>query len=262
LAVPIDNDIYNRLGETWWDETNPLNMLHGSVTPARIAYFRERLSGAGLDPQGWNVLDIGCGGGFMAEEFARLGCVVTGVDPSEVSINTARRHAADADLDIDYLVSAGESLPLPDASFDLVYCCDVLEHVADLDRVIGETARVMKPGGVYLYDTVNRTRMSKLIAIKLMQDWSFTRVFDTPGHVWEMFIRPEELVTLFERHGLRSVDMVGLGPRTKNPLVVLDVRRARTGRLSYAELSRRLRFGQVKSLSSSYMGMATKDPAA
>jgi SAM-dependent methyltransferase len=80
LRLPIDNDVYDRMGEGWWEEDNPLNILHGSITPGRFVYFREVLTNRlGLDPGGLGALDIGCGGGFLAEEFARLGCEVVGV---------------------------------------------------------------------------------------------------------------------------------------------------------------------------------------
>src|SRR6202046_3201621 len=108
----VDNDGYDRLGASWWDETSPLNVLHGSVTPGRFAYFRAVLAQqfrTGL--AGLRVLDIGCGGGFLAEEFAALGCRVTGVDPSPASIGAARSHAAGRGLRIDYPVGAGGELP-------------------------------------------------------------------------------------------------------------------------------------------------------
>jgi 2-polyprenyl-6-hydroxyphenyl methylase/3-demethylubiquinone-9 3-methyltransferase len=100
IAVAIDNEIYDRIGQTWWDERSPLNILHGSMTPGRFAYFREVLTrqrngrAAGL-----RALDVGCGGGFLAEEFARLGFDVVGVDPSAVSIEAARTHASGLRLD-------------------------------------------------------------------------------------------------------------------------------------------------------------------
>ena len=85
--MPIDNDVYNREGEGWWEEDNPLNVLHGSITPGRFAYFRRVLTDQlGPDLPDLRALDIGCGGGFLAEEFARLGLQVVGVDPSAVSI--------------------------------------------------------------------------------------------------------------------------------------------------------------------------------
>ncbi len=98
------------------------------------------------------------------EEFGRLGCDVLGVDPSEVSINTARRHAGRSGLTIEYKVGSGEHLPAEDGTFDIAYCCDVLEHVSDLEHVLAETSRVLKPDGVYFFDTLNRTFASKILA--------------------------------------------------------------------------------------------------
>jgi 2-polyprenyl-6-hydroxyphenyl methylase/3-demethylubiquinone-9 3-methyltransferase len=259
LQLPIDNDVYNRMGEGWWEEENPLNVLLGSITPGRFGYFCEVLTNRlGLNPRDIRALDIGCGGGFLAEEFARIGCQVVGVDPSAVSIETARRHAAATGLDVDYRVGTGEQLPVADGEFDLVYCCDVLEHVADLDAVISETARVLKPEGIFLFDTINRTPASKLLAIKVMQEWRLTRCIDSAIHEWTMFITPKELVVILGRHGLRIGEIVGLGSRSRKPLVLLNLIRANRGRISYGELSRRLDAGRIRSTSLSYMGYATK----
>ena len=259
LQLPIDNDVYNRMGEGWWEEENPLNVLHGSITPGRFGYFCEVLTNRlGLDPRDIRALDIGCGGGFLAEEFARLGCQVVGVDPSAVSIETARRHAGATGLDVDYRVGTGEQLPVADGEFDLAYCCDVLEHVADLDAVISETARVLNPEGIFLFDTINRTQASKLLAIKVMQEWRLTRCIDAAIHEWTMFITPKELVVILGRHGLRIGEIVGLGSRSRKALVLLNLIRANRGRISYGELSRRLDAGRIRSTSLSYMGYATK----
>lgn len=256
--MPIDNDVYDRQGEGWWEEDNPLNILHGSLTPGRFAFFREVLTRLRLEPAGLRALDIGCGGGFLAEEFARLGCQVVGVDPSTVSIETARRHATATDLDVDYRVGSGERLPVADGEFDLAYCCDVLEHVSDLDAVISETARALRPEGIFLFDTINRTVASRLLAIKVMQEWRLTRFIDTAVHDWDMFIKPEELADALRRSGMRMDEVVGLGPRSSKPRVLLNFVRANRGRISYGELSRRLDAGQVASTSLSYMGFATK----
>lgn len=256
--MPIDNDVYDRKGEGWWQEDNPLNILHGSLTPGRFRYFREVLTRLSLEPAGLRALDIGCGGGFLAEEFARLGCQVVGVDPSSVSIETARRHATTNALDVDYRVGSGERLPVADGEFDLAYCCDVLEHVSDLDAVIGETARALRPGGVFLFDTINRTMASRLLAIKVMQEWRLTRFIDTAVHDWDMFIKPEELADALGRAGLQMDEVVGLGPRSSKPRVLLNFVRANRGRISYGELSRRLDAGQVTNTSLPYMGFATK----
>jgi 2-polyprenyl-6-hydroxyphenyl methylase/3-demethylubiquinone-9 3-methyltransferase len=254
----IDNQIYDRLGATWWDETNPLNVLNGSFTPGRFAYFRAVLDRTGWQPDGLRTLDVGCGGGFLAEEFARIGCRVVGVDPSPVSIRTAREHAESAGLEIEYAVATGERLPLDSASFEIVYCCDVLEHVSDLDRVIEETARVLKPGGIYLFDTINRTTVSKVLAIKLVQDWRLTRLIDTRLHSWELFIKPTELEETLRRHGMRLGEITGLGPRANKASLLWNFVQARRGRITFGQLSRRMDVGEVKDTAVSYMGYATK----
>src|SRR6202167_116539 len=259
MVRSIDIAVSAGLGGWWWDETSLLNVLHGSMTPGRLAYFRgvlARQCGAGV--AGLRVLDIGCGGGFLAEEFAALGCRVTGVDPSPASIGAARAHAAGRGLHIDCRVGAGEELPAPDAAFGVACCCDVLEHVSDVDRVISETARVLEPGGLYLFDTINRTRMSKLLAIKATQQWRLTRLTDVAFHDWDMFITPAELAAILERHRLAPGETTGLGARATPLAVLRSLISARLGRITYGELSRRLDVGQVSSTAISYMGFATK----
>jgi 2-polyprenyl-6-hydroxyphenyl methylase/3-demethylubiquinone-9 3-methyltransferase len=256
--MPIDNAIYDRLGSGWWDESNPLNALNGGFTPARFAYFRGVLDRLGRDPRGLRAVDVGCGGGFLAEEFARLGCRVVGLDPSEVSVRTARRHASACGLKIGYVVNAGERLALDDESVDIAYCCDVLEHVADLERVVAETARVLKPGGVYLFDTINRTRASKLFFIKLLQEWRLTRVVDTGVHSWAMFIEPRELTAILRRCGLHPGEIVGLGPRAGVASLAWNYVRMRLGRLTFGEASRLMDIGPVRRIDLSYLGYATK----
>lgn len=254
----IDNEIYDRLGDTWWGEDNPLNVLQGSFTPGRLGYFRGVLERTGRGPAGLRALDVGCGGGFLAEEFAKLGCQVVGVDPSRVSIATAQRHATSSGLKIEYVVASGECLPLESAFFDLAYCCDVLEHVADVDLVIRESARVLKPGGLYLFDTINRTAVSQLFAISLLQKWRLTRVIDTDLHNWDMFITPSELGAHLRRHRLSLGEVVGLGPRASMASLLRYYVQQRRGRITFGELSRRMNVGQVDRTDISYMGYATK----
>jgi 2-polyprenyl-6-hydroxyphenyl methylase/3-demethylubiquinone-9 3-methyltransferase len=259
MAGSVDNDVYDRLGASWWDESSLLSLLHGSFTPARFGYFRgvmARRFGAAV--AGLRVLDVGCGGGFLAEEFAAFGCQVTGIDPSPVSVGTARAHAAERGLRIDYLAGTGEALPFRDGSFGVACCCDVLEHVSDVDRVISEVARALEPGGLFLFDTINRTLKSRLLAVKAVQEWRLTRVTDVALHDWDMFVTPAELTAVLRRHGLLPGDITGLAPRA-NPLAVLRAYGgARRGRISYGELSRRLDVGPVTSTALSYMGFAAK----
>jgi 2-polyprenyl-6-hydroxyphenyl methylase / 3-demethylubiquinone-9 3-methyltransferase len=139
-------------------------------------------------------------------------------------------------------------------------CCDVLEHVHDPDRVVSETARVLEPGGLYLFDTINRTLASRLVAIKVMQQWPLTRLTDVAFHDWDMFITPAELTGILERHGLVPGEMTGLGARAGPLTALLGYISARRGRITNGELSRRLDVGQVGSKAVSYIGFAVKAP--
>jgi 2-polyprenyl-6-hydroxyphenyl methylase/3-demethylubiquinone-9 3-methyltransferase len=258
-AMPVDNQLYDRLGETWWDDDSLLGLLRTSINPGRFGYMRRILTRElGIDPQGKAALDVGCGGGLLAEEFARLGCRVTGVDPSAASLETARGHAAASGLDVEYVEGAGESLPFEDGSFDVVYCCDVLEHVHDLQRTLHESARVLKPGGVYMYDTINRTRRSKLVLIKLFQDWKSTAMMEPDLHDWDMFIKPGELAAALGHAGLDNQDVQGIGP-ARNPIsMVRDMRRRARGEMTFAEFGNRNKMREQRDRSLLYAGYAIK----
>lgn len=260
--MTLDNDVYDRLGGSWWDDDNPLALLHGSMTAGRLEYFRGVLDRLGRLPAGNDrpaVLDIGSGGGFLAEEFARLGFAVTGVEPSEASVRTARDHAAAGGLDIDYRTGVGERLPVPSAAFDVACCSDVLEHVDDVGRVLAETSRALRPGGVYLFDTPNRTVASKL-ATAMTQEWRLTRVVDFPAHDWSRFLTPGELADRLRDHGLVVQEVVGLGPRAGIATLLGSLVRLRRGRLSYRRVSERFDMGQTRSRALFSMGFAISGP--
>jgi hypothetical protein len=148
-SVKNDLSIYEQYADKWWSgETRWLRTLH-KMTPARLKMIDPIVG----DWTNKDVLDLGCGGGFLAEELARRGARVVGLDPSQGAISAAARHARRADLDIRYVVGAGESIPLSDASCDVAACVDVLEHVADLMLVIAEVRRVLRRDGLFLFDT-------------------------------------------------------------------------------------------------------------
>jgi 2-polyprenyl-6-hydroxyphenyl methylase / 3-demethylubiquinone-9 3-methyltransferase len=256
----VNNEIYRNLGHAWWDDdVGEFSTLRFWINPVRFGYFQRVLSHHKVLQRGQrSLLDVGCGGGLLAEEFARAGFEVAGIDPAPETIATARAHAATSGLHIEYQTGSGEQLPFADASFDLVACCDVLEHVDDVNRVISEIARVMKPGGLFLYDTVNRTFISKLAMIKVMQEWRSTAFAAPNSHVWEKFIKPEELVILFRRHGLEQREARGIMPRLNPIATLLEFRRRVQGKITFKELGQRLHFQESDHLEASYMGYATR----
>jgi 2-polyprenyl-6-hydroxyphenyl methylase / 3-demethylubiquinone-9 3-methyltransferase len=258
--VTIDNKVYDRLGATWWNDESPLVLLHGSMTRGRMGYFRDVLARLGRLPTAdgrWTMLDIGSGGGFLAEEFCRLGFTVTGVDPSRVSVETARAHAFAGGLNIRYRVGSGEDLPVQDAGYDVACCCDVLEHVEDVDRVLAETARVLRPAGIFFFDTPNRTMASKVVT-KATQDWRITRVVHFSGHDWGAFLPPSELTRRAAQQGMIVEEVVGLGPRAPIRTAVAAYVRLRRGRLTYRQVSERLDMGRTRSSAFFYMGYAIR----
>lgn len=259
-APVVNNDIYRSLGHAWWDDdVGEFSTLRFWINPVRFGYFQRVLQREKALERGLRrLLDVGCGGGLLAEEFARAEFEVTGIDPAAESIATARAHALASGLRIEYQTGAGEHLSFADASFDHVVCCDVLEHVDDVDRVIGDIARVLRPGGLFFYDTVNRTIISKIAAIKVMQEWRSTAFAAPNSHVWEKFIKPAELAALCARHGLEPREMRGIVPR-RNPIAtLLDFRRRVQGKITFKELGRRLDFQESEHLEGSYMGYAAR----
>jgi 2-polyprenyl-6-hydroxyphenyl methylase/3-demethylubiquinone-9 3-methyltransferase len=256
--MPIDNEMYDRLSATWWEDDAFLNVLKSGLNPARVGYIRRVLTEEmGLATEGLRVLDVGCGGGLLAEEVASLGCLVTGVDPSTESLAVARAHAAEQGLEIEYLEATGEELPFDDGTFPVVYCCDVLEHVADLERTIAEVARVSAPGAVFIYDTINRTRRSKLLMIKVSQEWSRTAWAEPNLHDHSMFIRPDELEATMAAAGFEVRDRVGFA--SKSPPRALKAMWDRAqGRISYAEMGERFQVRESRDTSSSYGGYAVR----
>lgn len=260
--VPLDNTIYDAAGDIWWDPDQPLSAIRTMLNPGRVAYLEGVLETTGLLPEVSRALDVGCGGGLMAEEVARIGFSVAGADPSGQSLRTARGHAADGELGINYVRARGEQLPFGDGVFDLVYCVDVLEHVDDLDQVLTESARVLRPGGVYLYDTINRTLLSHVVAIGLLQEWRLTRILPPRLHDWGRFIRPQELAAIMGRHGLRVSGRAGLVP-TARPLRLLRAFvRLRRGEVGYAEFGRLCHAHLSRFTAGLHIGYAVKEPGA
>lgn len=255
----IDNNIYNEHGDIWWDENQVLHLLKSSVNPARVGYFQRLVKEVlHIECNETPALDIGCGGGILAEEFAAMGFQVVGIDPSEQSLTTARQHAQSMGLTIDYQQGTGESIPYADNTFPLTYCCDVLEHVRDLPKVISEIYRVTKPGGYFLFDTLNRTLISKLVAIKIWQEWKSTAFMPPRVHEWRMFIRPEELKTLLVQAGFEFKEFRGASPNVSVPKMISLLRQRASGKIGYKELGQNFKLVESNDLNVLYMGYAVK----
>jgi 2-polyprenyl-6-hydroxyphenyl methylase / 3-demethylubiquinone-9 3-methyltransferase len=258
--MTINNEVYNSQATGWWNENHFLHLLKTGINPARFGYFYEILTRRlGIDPKTLSVLDVGCGGGILSEEFAKIGCRVTGIDRSQASLETAQRHAAQQGLQIEYRPGLAEALPCENASFDIVVCCDVLEHVDDLEKVVSEVARALKPGGSLFYDTINRTEAARKANIFAAQQFPLTSFFPPDTHVWEKFITPEEIKTLFAAQQLEHREMTGLQSGLPDGQVAGLLILRKFGLLTFAELGRRLNFQTGgENLDVNYIGWAVK----
>jgi len=238
----IDNDYYNREAESWWSEKEgPFAIIRYTMNPVRFAYVMKHLVHLSYDYRGKKVLDVGRGGGFLTEEIAKFGLETTGLDPSTPTLRAARRHAAAMDLRIDYQEGFGEELPFPDSHFDMVFCLDVLEHVKDFRTIVREVRRVLKPGGYFFFETVNRTLLSWFIVIFLFQKFPLTRLIPRDIHKWKHFIRPRELSRALEDSGIRLEDMQGIMPGYNFTYNVFLLRKMVSNQISFHDLCSRFR---------------------
>ncbi len=259
--MAIDNEMYSREDFGWWDgDANSTNvLLRYFMNPMRFSYFtkilKQKSSG---EVSGGKFLDVGCGGGYLCEEFAKTGFDVTGIDPSQNTIRAARAHAAQSCLSIDYEEGWAEAIPFGNASFDYVSCCDVLEHVDDVSKTISEIARVLKPGGLFFYDTINRTPASWLVMIKIAQDWKRTSWEAPNTHEWKRFVKPSELGSIMKTNNIVMREIKGIVPGS-SPLVVWKAIRQRArGDITRYEMGTRFGFKENDDVDVSYMGFATK----
>lgn len=255
----IDNRIYDDRGGEWWDPASPFYQMKVAFNPVRAGYVRKVVAAElGTDLAGKVALDVGCGGGFLTEEIARLGFETLGLDPSVLSLRTAASHAWSQGLRIGYLGATGEAIPCKPGTCDIVFCCDVLEHVRDLPRVVSEISRVLRPGGIFCYDTFNRTLLSKLVAIKIAQEWRRWAFMPSHLHVWEMFIKPRELRALLRRNGLEWREHRGIVPGASLPRLPGYLRRTARGEWTLNDLSRRAVLTEGRFTGVMYMGYAVK----
>ena len=227
--TPMRNDqsMYRTYAAEWWTGRHRwLRTMHNLVRP-RLKYFDRIVK----DWRGKSVLDLGCGGGFMAEALTRKGARVIGIDPSAPAIEAARKHAEATRLSIDYRAASGEHLPVPDGSLDCVVVVDVLVHVADPAIVLDEVHRVLKPGGLVLFDTLNRTVLAAFAFVFLGE--VVLRIGPRGTHDPQKFIKPLELRAMLLRKGFDVGAMAGLGPSGLNRRFDITFARLPTMSLMY-----------------------------
>lgn len=205
---------FEAMAAEWWDPAGKFRPLH-HMNPCRLDYITGQVAAefdrdlAAARPfAGLRVLDIGCGGGLLAEPMARLGADVVGVDAAARNIEVARIHAAQTGLDIDYRHGTAESLAAAGEQFDAVLNMEVIEHVADPLAYLTACHDLLRPGGIHVCSTLNRNAKSWLFAIVGAE--YVARWLPRGTHDWHRFITPDELFDLLSRAGMRPVDRRGM----------------------------------------------------
>jgi len=260
--MKINNEVYNEMANSWWDENacGSLSSLKFFVNEIRLNYINTALSNQpSLNTRELKVLDIGCGGGYLSEELARKGFQVTGIDPSKETIICAQKHAQDNNLNINYIHGYAENLPFEPKSFSIILCCDVLEHVSDLKKVIEEISRVLTPGGIFFFETLNRTFVSKII-LKATQEWKSTAFLEPNVHIFNMFIKPKELFELFKNNNLVAKEIKGIFPGINVISAYMALRKCKKGKINFQELGKKLNMQISKNTFGQYIGFAIKQP--
>ncbi len=205
---------FSALADEWWDPRGKMAVLH-KFNPVRLAYIRDAAckrfdrNPKQLDSlKGLRILDIGCGGGILCEPLARLGALVVGADPAEKNIAAAKVHAERGGLAIDYRATTAEALADQGERFDIVLAMEVVEHVADVKLFVSRCAEMVRPGGLMVAATINRTLKSFVLAIVGAE--YVLRWLPRGTHQWDKFVTPDELEIAMERAGLSSTDERGV----------------------------------------------------
>ena len=218
-----DEDVerFSRIAEQWWDENGKFRPLH-LINPVRLQYIQQqacRHFGRDADKlkslSGLSLLDIGCGGGLMAEPLTRMGAKVTAIDASEKNIKVASLHAEKMGLDIDYRCTTPEELlrSSHDASsltksYDIVLALEIVEHVADVPMFLNACTKMVKPGGILFMSTLNRTFKSYAMAIAGAE--YVLRWLPRGTHQWKKFLKPSELCAGLRRENMTIHHMTGM----------------------------------------------------
>ncbi|HEU0224103.1 MAG TPA: bifunctional 2-polyprenyl-6-hydroxyphenol methylase/3-demethylubiquinol 3-O-methyltransferase UbiG [Steroidobacteraceae bacterium] len=214
---PAEISKFDAAAPRWWDPDGEFRPLH-DLNPARLDYIEARAGFAGR-----RALDVGCGGGLLAEGMARRGARVTGIDLAPAALEVARLHALEAGIDVDYREVAAEALAATEpGAFDLVTCLEMLEHVPDPAGVLQAVARLVRPGGDVVCSTINRN--PKAFALAIVGAEYLLRLLPRGTHQYARLIRPSELARWARAAGLELMDLAGLeyNPATRRARVTAD----------------------------------------
>ena len=200
---PAEIARFSELAHRWWDPASEFRALH-EINPLRVAWID---AGARLASK--RVLDVGCGGGILAEAMARLGATVTGLDLAEKPLKVAQLHLVESRLPVEYLLASAEAHAAERANgYDVITCMEMLEHVPDPSSTVAACARLVKPGGQVFFSTINRNPKSYLFAVIGAE--YLLNLLPRGTHDYARFIKPSELAAWCRAGGLRMAELIGM----------------------------------------------------
>jgi 2-polyprenyl-6-hydroxyphenyl methylase/3-demethylubiquinone-9 3-methyltransferase len=202
-ADQAELDKFSQLAHRWWDPNSEFKPLH-DINPLRLDWIDQQ-----ADIKGKRVVDVGCGGGILAESMAARGALVTGIDLSDKALKVAKLHQLESGVQLDYRLIAAEELAAEQPnSFDIVTCMEMLEHVPDPASVVAACAAMVKPGGWVFLSTLNRN--AKSYALAILGAEYILNMLPRGTHEWSKFIRPHELASHVRQAGMETVRITGM----------------------------------------------------
>lgn len=244
LPPSVNNSFYGDLGDRWYDDCGHPVALLRAETHTKLEYLHRVLNKMTI-PAGSSVLDIGCGAGFISNPLANDGYRVTGIDVAEGALETARKFSNPLKQS-QYITADAYQLPFADQSFDVVMMLDFLEHIDDMPRALAEAHRVLKPDGIYIFHTFNRTWLAYLLVIRAVE--IFSRGCPEHMHVYHLFRDPKEVVFACKELGMIVQETVGVRPKVETLAFWQSIFTRR--------LAKGFRFKIIKSTQVGYMGYA------
>jgi len=198
---------FSKIADEWWDKEGKFKPLH-KFNPIRVNYIKNEIQKHfNQDFKNLEILDIGCGGGLVSEEFAKLGCNITGIDASEKNIKVAQLHAQKSNLDINYINSSAEELLKEEKQYDVVFALEIIEHVADEKEFIKCCSKLVKKDGLLFIATINRT-MKSLALAKFAVEYVL-RWLPAGTHDWKKFLKPSEIENQANKNNLKLLKARG-----------------------------------------------------
>ena len=216
---PAEIDKFQSIASRWWDRESEFKTLH-EINPLRVTYIEKQAQGV----EGKKILDVGCGGGILAEALANKGAHVTGIDVAELSLKVAKMHLHESGLEVDYQLSTVEDFAQQHAArFDIVTCLEILEHVPDPASIVASASRLLKPDGLLCLSTLNRN--PKSFALAILGAEYILRMLPRGTHEYKKFIKPSELAATLRANGMQLRDITGISynPITRNYSLGRDI---------------------------------------